>query len=239
MISLIYAAKLALAASFLPSQSFSFHLNFVGPGATQGGMTTPHSTALKASPLVGSDVDRSHMKRAVELASKALGETRPNPAVGCVIVSPEGDVVGEGYHKKAGGPHAEVHALQDAQGKARGCTAYVTLEPCNHYGRTPPCALALVEAGVSRVVVGMRDPHKEASGGVDRLKGAGIEVECGVEGDACSRLAAPFAHHVRSGRPYGVLGGALASSSTGRKGRWDYLFPWRSIWDPWVCSRGR
>lgn len=120
--------------------------------------------------------DRAYMNRALDLAMLAYGKTHPNPHVGCVIVR-DGQVVGEGYHPKAGQPHAEVWALRGAGQDAQGATAYVTLEPCNHYGRTPPCSQALVEAGVKRVVVGAGDPNPlVAAAGIATLQSAGIEV---------------------------------------------------------------
>lgn len=120
--------------------------------------------------------DRVYINMALDLAMRAYGKTHPNPHVGCVIVR-DGVVVGEGYHPKAGQPHAEVFALRGAGQAARGATAYVTLEPCNHYGRTPPCSQALVEAGVARVVVGAGDPNPlVAAAGIATLQAAGIEV---------------------------------------------------------------
>ena len=127
-----------------------------------------------------SAADQQFMARALELARKGLYSTHPNPRVGCVIVQ-DGKIVGEGWHAKAGEPHAEVHALRQAGDKARGATAYVTLEPCSHHGRTPPCADALVAAGVARVVAAMQDPNPEVSGkGLLRLMHAGIAVHSGV-----------------------------------------------------------
>ncbi|MCC7434753.1 MAG: bifunctional diaminohydroxyphosphoribosylaminopyrimidine deaminase/5-amino-6-(5-phosphoribosylamino)uracil reductase RibD [Methanoregulaceae archaeon] len=122
--------------------------------------------------------DLEAMARAIRLAGR--GYPAPNPRVGCVIVR-DGLVIGEGWHEAAGRPHAEVMAL--ANGDAKGATAYVTLEPCNHHGRTPPCAEALIEAGVSRVVVAVEDPNPEAAGGVARLRAAGIAVDVGVAAD--------------------------------------------------------
>lgn len=133
------------------------------------------------------------MRRALELAARAAGQTHPNPAVGCVIVSPGGRVVGEGYHPQAGQPHAEVYALRGAGRAAAGATAYVTLEPCNHWGRTPPCSRALVAAGVARVVVGVVDPNPLVGGyGVRTLRDAGVAVAVGCEQDACYSLNADF-----------------------------------------------
>jgi diaminohydroxyphosphoribosylaminopyrimidine deaminase/5-amino-6-(5-phosphoribosylamino)uracil reductase len=121
-------------------------------------------------------VDAGWLERALELAERGRGTTHPNPIVGAVVVA-EGEVVGEGWHERKGEAHAEVIALRAAGPKARGATVHVTLEPCAHHGRTPPCADALVEAGVARVVVGQRDPHPEHAGGLERLAQAAVEVE--------------------------------------------------------------
>jgi diaminohydroxyphosphoribosylaminopyrimidine deaminase/5-amino-6-(5-phosphoribosylamino)uracil reductase len=119
---------------------------------------------------VSSGTDNQYMQRALDLAALALGRTSPNPVVGAVIVK-NGVIVGEGYHQKAGTPHAEIHALQQAGEQARGADIYVTLEPCSHYGRTPPCADALIEAGVRRVVAAVLDPNPKVSGrGMEKLK---------------------------------------------------------------------
>ena len=124
--------------------------------------------------------DGRHMRRALELAERGRGHVSPNPLVGCVLVR-EGEVVGEGWHRRAGEPHAEVEALTAAGERARGATAYVTLEPCNHSGRTPPCTEALIHAGVRRVVVAALDPNPVTDGaGVRRLREAGVEVEIGL-----------------------------------------------------------
>lgn len=124
--------------------------------------------------------DNLWMAQALRLAERGLFTTSPNPRVGCVLAK-EGMVVGEGWHERAGEPHAEVHALQAAGEQARGATAYVTLEPCSHYGRTPPCADALIAAGVSRVVVAMQDPNPLVAGqGIAKLQASGIAVECGL-----------------------------------------------------------
>ena len=149
--------------------------------------------------------DRAMMLRCLELARQALGRTAPNPVVGSVIVR-DGQIVGEGYHPGAGHPHAEVFALRQAGELARGATVYVNLEPCNHYGRTPPCSETLIAAGVAKVVVGMIDPDPRVSGGgIERLRAAGIEVVVGVEEDACLRLNEAFIHRVRYQRPFGIL----------------------------------
>ena len=152
-----------------------------------------------------SNRDRTLMQRCLALAKSALGQTSPNPMVGCVIVQ-NGEIVGEGFHPRAGQPHAEVFALQAAGDQARGATAYVNLEPCNHYGRTPPCTEALIQAGVARVVVGMVDPDpRVAGGGIKRLQAAGLEVQVGVEEAACQQLNEAFVHRVRYQRPFGIL----------------------------------
>jgi len=151
------------------------------------------------------DMQQKFMRRAIALARKGVGKTSPNPAVGAVIVH-DGAVVGEGWHRRAGTPHAEVHALHRAGELARGADVYVTLEPCSHFGRTPPCADALVAAGVARVYVGMVDPNPLVSGrGIERLRAAGIEVTSGVLQGECRRLNGPFIKHVTSGRPLVVL----------------------------------
>ena len=139
--------------------------------------------------------DARYMRRALELAATATrADVFPNPLVGCVVVDARtDDVVGEGYHPKAGEPHAEVFALRAAGERARGATAYVTLEPCDHFGRTPPCARALVDAGVARVVVGFVDPDPRVSGGGARtLADAGVEVAVGCEEAACREINADF-----------------------------------------------
>lgn len=147
-------------------------------------------------------LDVHYMARALELARKGLYSTHPNPRVGCVIVR-EGRVVGEGWHVRAGEPHAEVHALRQAGELARGATAYVTLEPCSHQGRTPPCADALIEAGVARVVAAMQDPNPEVSGrGLLRLMNAGIGVQCGVLESEARALNKGFLKRMETGLPY-------------------------------------
>ena len=146
--------------------------------------------------------DIKHMKRALTLARKGLGRTSPNPAVGCVIVK-DGRVIGEGWHRKAGTPHAEIHALNMAGDAARGADLYVTLEPCCHSGATPPCSEALIKAGVRRVIAGMRDPNPRVSGGgLAALQQAGIETTCGVLEEACQAINRPFTKHITTGMPY-------------------------------------
>ncbi|KPY40315.1 Riboflavin biosynthesis protein RibD [Pseudomonas syringae pv. primulae] len=159
-------------------------------------------------------LDVHYMARALELARKGLYSTHPNPRVGCVIVR-EGQIVGEGWHALVGEPHAEVHALRQAGEQARGATAYVTLEPCSHHGRTPPCADALVNAGVTRVVASMQDPNPEVAGrGLLRLMTAGIAVQCGVLEAEARALNKGFIKRMETGQPYVRI--KLAMSLDGR-----------------------
>ncbi len=151
-----------------------------------------------------SDADRAHMVRALALAENGLNTTTPNPRVGCVIVN-GGEVIGEGWHERAGEAHAEVNALRDvaARGKdSRGTTLYSTLEPCNHVGRTPSCAGAVIAAGVSRVVAAMADPNPEAAGGAARLRAAGIGVDIGLLEGAARDLNVGFVSRLTRGRPW-------------------------------------
>jgi diaminohydroxyphosphoribosylaminopyrimidine deaminase/5-amino-6-(5-phosphoribosylamino)uracil reductase len=161
-----------------------------------------------------SALDVHYMARALELARKGIYSTHPNPRVGCVIVR-EGKIVGEGWHARAGEPHAEVHALRQAGDKARGATAYVTLEPCSHFGRTPPCADALISAGVSRVVAAMQDPNPDVGGhGLLRLMSAGIAVQSGVLETEARALNKGFLKRMEKGLPYVRV--KLAMSLDGR-----------------------
>ncbi|MBW4431988.1 MAG: bifunctional diaminohydroxyphosphoribosylaminopyrimidine deaminase/5-amino-6-(5-phosphoribosylamino)uracil reductase RibD [Pelatocladus maniniholoensis HA4357-MV3] len=154
---------------------------------------------------IGTEFDQAMMRRCLELAERALGRTSPNPMVGAVIVK-DGEIIGEGFHPRAGEPHAEVFALKAAGVNAHGATIYVSLEPCNHYGRTPPCSEALVAAGVAKVVVGMVDPNPlVGGGGIAKLRAAGIEVIVGVEEAACRRLNEGFIHRILYKRPLGIL----------------------------------
>ncbi len=154
------------------------------------------------------------MARALELARRGLYTTDPNPRVGCVVVR-DGQVVGEGWHERAGGPHAEVRALEAAGEGARGADVYVTLEPCNHHGRTPPCSEALVRAGVGRVVAACADPNPlGGDGGRARLEAAGIPVEMGVLAREAEALNPGFFARLRRGRPWLRL--KLAASLDGR-----------------------
>lgn len=149
--------------------------------------------------------DREMMQRCLQLARRAEGRTSPNPLVGAVVVR-SGKIVGEGFHPGAGQPHAEVFALREAKERARGATIYVSLEPCNHTGRTPPCSEALIAAGVAKVVVGIVDPDPRVSGGgIERLRRSGIEVVVGVEEEACCQLNEAFIHRVLYKRPFGTL----------------------------------
>ncbi len=142
------------------------------------------------------------MRRAITLAAHGLGATSPNPVVGSVVLDAAGEVVGEGWHERAGGPHAEVNALRAAGERARGGTAVVTLEPCNHTGRTGPCAQALIDAGIARVVYAVGDPNPTATGGAQTLRAAGIQVEQGLlEAEAAEGNAA-WLTSVRLGRPH-------------------------------------
>lgn len=158
--------------------------------------------------------DQIWMRRAIELARQGQYSTKPNPNVGCVIVK-DGVVVGEGFHPKAGQPHAEVFAMRQAGEQAHGATAYVTLEPCAHYGRTPPCAKGLVEAGVAKVVVACPDPNPLVAGkGVQILKDAGINVEVGICEDEAHPLNDGFLKAMATGMPYVRV--KIASSLDGR-----------------------
>lgn len=146
--------------------------------------------------------DEIYMARAMKLAQRGRFTTHPNPNVGCVIVK-DGVVVGEGFHYRAGEPHAEVHALRMAGEKARGATAYVTLEPCSHHGRTPPCCEALIAAGVARVVTSMQDPNPQVAGrGLYRLQQEGIDVSHGLMMNDAEALNKGFLKRMRTGFPY-------------------------------------
>jgi diaminohydroxyphosphoribosylaminopyrimidine deaminase/5-amino-6-(5-phosphoribosylamino)uracil reductase len=147
-------------------------------------------------------VDSRWMAQALRLAERGLYTTSPNPRVGCVLVK-AGAVIGEGWHERAGEPHAEVHALREANDATRGATAYVTLEPCSHHGRTPPCADALIAAGVARVVIAMQDLNPLVAGqGIAKLRAAGIEVECGLMEAAARELNIGFCARMTRGRPW-------------------------------------
>lgn len=155
------------------------------------------------------DADTRHMRRALELARSGWGRVHPNPLVGAVVVR-GGSVVGEGAHLEYGGPHAEVAALREAGERARGATLYVTLEPCAHHGKTPPCTDAILAAGVARVVYALADPHPTAAGGGSVLAGAGVEVVQGPEREAARRQNALFLVPFERGRPFVALKYALS-----------------------------
>lgn len=149
--------------------------------------------------------DEAYIDLCLALAKKGRGAASPNPLVGCVVVK-DGAIVGAGYHEKFGGPHAEINALDNAGDNARGAELFVNLEPCSHYGKTPPCADAIIEAGVKRVVVGVIDPNPLVSGkGVERLREAGIEVRTGVREERCKDLNRFFFKRVSEGVPYVTL----------------------------------
>jgi diaminohydroxyphosphoribosylaminopyrimidine deaminase/5-amino-6-(5-phosphoribosylamino)uracil reductase len=158
--------------------------------------------------------DSIWMAQALQLAERGLYSTSPNPRVGCVLAR-DGKFLAEGWHERAGEPHAEVHALRAAGAAARGATAYVTLEPCSHHGRTPPCADALIAAGVARVVIAMQDPNPQVAGqGMARLRNAGIEVECGLMEAAARALNPGFIARMTRGTPW--LRSKIAMSLDGR-----------------------
>ena len=149
-----------------------------------------------------SAIDHTYMAHALQLAERGLYTTDPNPRVGCVLVR-GGVVVGEGWHERAGGPHAEINALRQAGAQAAGATAYVTLEPCSHHGRTPPCSAALIEAGVTRVVAAMQDPNPQVAGsGLQILQQAGIETASGVLAAAAVVLNPGFVKRMHTGMPW-------------------------------------
>ncbi len=151
---------------------------------------------------IPSAADSRHMLRALELAERGRGGAEPNPLVGCVIEK-DGQVVGEGFHARYGGAHAEIEALSQAGTKARGSTLYVTLEPCCHYGQTPPCIEAIIPAGISRVVAAMRDPFPKVAGkGIAALQEAGLQVEVGLHEDLARVLNAPYLKLLGTGRPW-------------------------------------
>jgi diaminohydroxyphosphoribosylaminopyrimidine deaminase/5-amino-6-(5-phosphoribosylamino)uracil reductase len=157
--------------------------------------------------------DSHYMEMALDLAEKGRGFTSPNPMVGAVVVK-DGNIVGKGWHKAYGGPHAEVHAIDDAGGLARGATIYVTLEPCNHTGKTPPCTRKILEAGITKVVMAMEDPNPVASGGADLLRQNGVAVVSGVLEARARKLNEIFIKHVRTKRPFVIV--KYASTLDGR-----------------------
>ncbi len=165
------------------------------------------------------EIDHKYMQRALELASQARGRTSPNPLVGAVIVK-DGRIIGEGYHQKAGTPHAEIHALKAAGHEAWGASLYVSLEPCCHHGRTPPCTEAIIKAGIKRVVIAVLDPNPKVAGkGAEILLEAGIETRVGVLEEAAVQLNEVFFKYIESGMPFVsiktamTLDGKIAASS--------------------------
>jgi diaminohydroxyphosphoribosylaminopyrimidine deaminase/5-amino-6-(5-phosphoribosylamino)uracil reductase len=172
-----------------------------------------------------SAADHLFMSRALQLAARGLYTTMPNPRVGCVVVR-DGKIVGEGWHERAGGPHAEVRALEHAGTAARRATVYVTLEPCSHYGRTPPCAEALIAAGVARVVTAMRDPNPRVAGsGLARLQEHGIEVACGLMEAQARDLNCGFVSRMERGRPWlrSKIAASLDGATALRNGRSQWI----------------
>ncbi len=195
------------------------------------------------------------MQHALALAVRGAGAVSPNPLVGCVIVGPDGAVLGEGWHGAYGGPHAEVWAVRDAEREhgaesLRDGTLYVNLEPCSHWGKTPPCADLILEKGIPRVVVGMRDPFPAVAGrGIERLREHGVDVTVGVLEHACKRLNEAFVHHVTTGRPLVTLkiAQSLDGSVATRTGdsRWvsgeaarTLVHRWRAALDGVLVGRG-
>ncbi len=169
--------------------------------------------------------DHVHMAYALQLAARGQYSTAPNPAVGCVLLDAGGARVGEGWHRRAGEPHAEVHALAMAAGRARGGSAYVTLEPCSHHGRTPPCADALIAAGVLRVVAAMQDPNPRVAGqGLEQLRQAGIETAVGLLARDAAELNRGFVSRMTRGRPWVTL--KLGQSVDGRTALADGSSQW-------------
>lgn len=173
---------------------------------------------------MASQAEVAAMGRAVELAARGLGTTSPNPVVGCVILDPGGAVVGEGFHAYAGGPHAEIVALAQAGERARGGTVVVTLEPCDHHGKTGPCSVALAAAGVAKVVIGVTDPDTHAGGGVETLRKAGVDVEVGVREAEVEAGNIAWLTAVRRRRPYLIW--KYAATLDGRSAAADGTSMW-------------
>jgi diaminohydroxyphosphoribosylaminopyrimidine deaminase/5-amino-6-(5-phosphoribosylamino)uracil reductase len=169
--------------------------------------------------------DEAYIERAIALAERGRGLVSPNPMVGAVVVSSEGRIVGEGWHEGPGRPHAEVVALDEAGADARGATLYTSLEPCDHFGRTPPCTRAIAEARVARVVAAMRDPNPLVDGaGFERLRAGGVEVREGVLAEEAARQNEAFAKHVRTGLPFVVW--KMAASLDGKVAARDGSSRW-------------
>jgi diaminohydroxyphosphoribosylaminopyrimidine deaminase/5-amino-6-(5-phosphoribosylamino)uracil reductase len=166
-------------------------------------------TPGKAEREAKDEIDRAHMARCLELAEPYRGRTAPNPLVGCVIVDRAGKVIGEGAHRGPGTDHAEIAALKKLKGKAPGATLYVNLEPCNHHGRTPPCAPVVRDAGVARVVIGIEDPIEGHAGGIEVLRRGKVKVAVGVLAEQCERANRPFLTWSMSHRPVFTLKAAI------------------------------
>ncbi|MFO0915724.1 MAG: bifunctional diaminohydroxyphosphoribosylaminopyrimidine deaminase/5-amino-6-(5-phosphoribosylamino)uracil reductase RibD [Pirellulales bacterium] len=175
--------------------------------------------------------DRQFMQQALDLASRGCGQVEPNPMVGCVIVQ-QGEVVGSGFHAEYGGPHAEVVALQEAGDRAQGATLYVTLEPCCHQGKTPPCTDAVIRAGIARVVAAQQDPFPHVNGlGAERLRAAGIDVRIGVLGESARELNAPYRKLVQRTQPWVMAKWAMT---------WDGKLATRRRDSQWIsCEASR
>lgn len=195
------------------------------------------------------DDSKKYMQRALDLASLAMGKTSPNPIVGAVIVK-NGQIIGEGYHHKAGTPHAEVHALCEAGEEARGATIYVSLEPCSHFGCTPPCANALIEAGIKKAVIATLDPNPLVAGnGIKKLLDAGIEVELGVMEEEAKKLNDKFLKYIKTSRPLVAIKTAMTLdgkiASNNGDSRWitaedarAYVHQLRGIYDAIMVGIG-
>lgn len=183
------------------------------------------STVAPPAGAAFSAADHAHMARALQLASRGMYSTAPNPSVGCVLLDPGGACVGEGWHVRAGEPHAEVLALRQSAGRERGGTAYVTLEPCSHHGRTPPCVDAVLAAGLRRVVVAMEDPNPRVAGnGRRKLVDAGVEVQVGLLAAQAAELNRGFVSRMTRGRPWITL--KLGTSIDGRTALADGSSRW-------------
>ncbi|HKL49804.1 MAG TPA: bifunctional diaminohydroxyphosphoribosylaminopyrimidine deaminase/5-amino-6-(5-phosphoribosylamino)uracil reductase RibD [Wenzhouxiangellaceae bacterium] len=178
-----------------------------------------------SNPPTFTATDHAMMAEALRLARNGLWTAEPNPRVGCVIARGEW-IVGRGWHARTGGPHAEVGALAEAGAQARGATAYINLEPCSHHGRTPPCADALIDRGIARVVCAMRDPHPSVSGeGMHRLQAAGVEVECGLMQVQALELNRGFVSRIERKRPFvrAKLAGSLDAKTSGPDGKSKWI----------------
>jgi diaminohydroxyphosphoribosylaminopyrimidine deaminase/5-amino-6-(5-phosphoribosylamino)uracil reductase len=188
---------------------------------------------MPASRRNSGEIDSAMMSRAIRLARRAEGRVEPNPMVGCVLVR-NGEVLAEGYHRRFGGPHAELDAIRRCAGHARGSILYVSLEPCCHFGKTPPCVDALIAAGIREVVAPLADPNPQVRGrGFERLRSAGIAVRTGVEPDQAAALLSPFATRVLLGRPYVIA--KWAQDADG----WMTTPAGRSPWISCTASRRR